>query len=959
MSQFSKKPRKWMSPLEIKAIVGEMNNKLQNFNINTVYDVNRRLYVIKLSKTDCKEFIVIESGVRVHLTEYNREKSDFPNNFTSRLRKYLNKKKLIKINQIGNDRVIELVFGNATERYSLIVDLYSNGNICLCDQEYKILLILRSFTFDKTGDKVAVGEKYPLHLLSDANGIDELKKIIKEYDTIFTSESMKGWTLKQLINYTSDFGQQLSDHCCSQFGKESSKTKRLEEFNEEEKSLMKKILEEAITRYEKIDSGKCKGYIFYHETNKKKYYEEVSCDIFYQDSKRKYIEFESFEKAMDEFHSHIEKQEYEAEVEKKEMIMKKKIQAVIDGHQKRYQGLLDKAETLKNEAEAVEENIQVVDQLIQEINVFLKEKMKWEQIEGIIESLKENDPTSIAKYIKRFDFKNEVVVLELKHTNEDKIIEVEIALNKNGFENIRNFYEMRKNILAKAEKTMESKDLAIKQAENKQERVAKEKKITLVDVKKMRKRFWFEKFHWFLSSENFIIISGKDALQNDVIYRRYMKSTDVYVHADIHGAASCIIKGIPGKTIGAPTLEQAGKIAVCRSSAWTSKIVTSAWWVYSDQVSKTAPSGEYLTTGSFMIRGKKNYLPPVPLVFGIGIMFAVEKEDKENHEEIIPQETKEVQQKENMESVIKIVEQEGDKEQKKEKQEVVPVQVEKVKVKNLEVKEKDEGKVTIEEIQFKKVEFSSKKEEEEARLQQKIEKKKRTEKRKEIEDKKKKDEEEKKKNKPVRGKAGKMKKLKRYEDQDEEDRKKMEERIGHKFNVKEEEQPKEDIKKVVPIQCFFCGSTEHLAKDCPKRKEELKKKQEEKIKERMEEEEEIDDEEMSVNDTIFVGELVEGMNVKFAVPVCGPYDCVSKYKYHIKLTPGNTKAGKAIKNIIGLWSTWKDQKEIEKVLISGISTDEYIGVMMSDVTVHQPNGKIKTQKWKGGSNKEKKSKGKK
>ena len=109
----------------------------------------------------------------------------------------------------------------------------------------------------------------------------------------------------------------------------------------------------------------------------------------------------------------------------------------------------------------------------------------------------------------------------------------------------------------------------------------------------MRKRFWFEKFHWFISSENFIIISGKDALQNDIMYRRYMKNTDIYVHADIHGAASCLIKGIPGKTVGAPTLEQAGKIAVCRSSAWTSKIVTSAWWVYSDQVSKTAPSGEY------------------------------------------------------------------------------------------------------------------------------------------------------------------------------------------------------------------------------------------------------------------------------------------------------------------------------------------------------------------------------
>ena len=39
------------------------------------------------------------------------------------------------------------------------------------------------------------------------------------------------------------------------------------------------------------------------------------------------------------------------------------------------------------------------------------------------------------------------------------------------------------------------------------------------------------------------------------------------------------------------------------------------------QVSKSAPTGEYLTTGSFMIRGKKNYLPPSHLILGFGILF--------------------------------------------------------------------------------------------------------------------------------------------------------------------------------------------------------------------------------------------------------------------------------------------------------------------------------------------------
>lgn len=64
---------------------------------------------------------------------------------------------------------------------------------------------------------------------------------------------------------------------------------------------------------------------------------------------------------------------------------------------------------------------------------------------------------------------------------------------------------------------------------------------------------------------------------------------------------------------------------VCLSKAWDSKIVTSAWWVYPHQVSKSAPTGEYLTVGSFMIRGKKNFLPPHPLIMGFGLLFRVDE----------------------------------------------------------------------------------------------------------------------------------------------------------------------------------------------------------------------------------------------------------------------------------------------------------------------------------------------
>jgi hypothetical protein len=57
----------------------------------------------------------------------------------------------------------------------------------------------------------------------------------------------------------------------------------------------------------------------------------------------------------------------------------------------------------------------------------------------------------------------------------------------------------------------------------------------------------------------------------------------------------------------------------------------SAWWVNVDQVSKTAPTGEYLTTGAFTIRGKKNFLPPAQLILGFAIMFHISDESKASH----------------------------------------------------------------------------------------------------------------------------------------------------------------------------------------------------------------------------------------------------------------------------------------------------------------------------------------
>lgn len=208
-------------------------------------------------------------------------------------------------------------------------------------------------------------------------------------------------------------------------------------------------------------------------------------------------------------------------------------------------------------------------------------------------------------------------------------VEVDLALSAHA--NARRWYEYKKKQESKQEKTVTAHEKAFKAAERKTLlQLSQEKAVAAISH--MRKVHWFEKFNWFISSENYLVISGRDAQQNEMIVKRYMAKGDLYVHAELHGASSTVIKNHNAdQPIPPLTLNQAGVFTVCHSQAWDSKIVTSAWWVYPHQVSKTAPTGEYLTVGSFMIRGKKNFLPPHPLIMGFGILFRLDESSLGSH----------------------------------------------------------------------------------------------------------------------------------------------------------------------------------------------------------------------------------------------------------------------------------------------------------------------------------------
>lgn len=134
---------------------------------------------------------------------------------------------------------------------------------------------------------------------------------------------------------------------------------------------------------------------------------------------------------------------------------------------------------------------------------------------------------------------------------------------------------------------------------------------------KPTKRFWFESYRWFRTEEGFMVLGGRDAATNEKLVKKHLDESDRYVHADIHGAPSVVVKS-DGRDITEKAIEEACAFAVGMSKAWSSgHAAGEAYWVTPAQVSKTPNPGEYVARGAFIIRGKRNYRT-VKVRFAVG-----------------------------------------------------------------------------------------------------------------------------------------------------------------------------------------------------------------------------------------------------------------------------------------------------------------------------------------------------
>ncbi|KAI2639271.1 fibronectin-binding protein A N-terminus-domain-containing protein [Xylaria nigripes] len=685
------------SSLDVKVIAHELSASLVSLRLYNIYDLSSKILLFKFAKPGNKKHLLVDCGFRCHLTEFERTTAALPSVFVQKLRKDLKTRRVTAVSQIGTDRIIEIQFSGGLYRLYLEF-FASGNVILTNNELKILTLMRHvpegegqepqqpglSYSLENRQNyggvppltKARLKEALQTIIEKNAESTQSGKKVKKKPG----DELRKG--LAVTIN---ELPPVLLDHAMKVSGFDSTVQPATVRDDEALLDQLLRSLEGARSLVQDITrNDACSGYIFAKSrssgteeppTETPQVEQQLRENLLYEDfhpflprqleedPTLTVLSYDSFGKTVDEFFSSIEGQKLKSRLIEHEAIAKQKLEAAKADQAKRIEGLQAVQTMNVRKASAIEANIERVQEAMDAVNGLISHGMDWEDIGKLIHrERQQGNPVALIISLPLKLHENTITVLlgEVEEDEEDEIYDtdssddsglgesifsspktqsrrlaVDINLGLSPFSNAREYYEEKKVAAVKEQKTKHQSEIALKSAGQKIEaelkKGLKQEKPLLQPI---RRQVWFEKYVWFVSTDGYLVLGGKDSQQNELLYRQHLKKGDIYVHADLHGAASVVIKNNPN-TPDAPippsTLSQAGTLVVCSSSAWDSKASMSAWWVTADQVSKSAPTGEFLPPGSFTISGKKNFLPASQLVMGIALMFNVSKKSKAKH----------------------------------------------------------------------------------------------------------------------------------------------------------------------------------------------------------------------------------------------------------------------------------------------------------------------------------------
>jgi predicted ribosome quality control (RQC) complex YloA/Tae2 family protein len=408
---------------------------------------------------------------------------------------------------------------------------------------------------------------------------------------------------------------------------------------------------------------------------------------------RRLLDPRGFDALVDKHFASIERVADQRARERALLNATKKADKVKKDQERRANDLRREERLQETRATLIEYNLDKVNAVIAAVNSLLASGQSWDDIERFVEDEKRQG-NPVAGLVKSLDLKNNAVTVALTNRLDDVLpdedvslletssdaanaspggdldssessrkkrekkpsVAVTLDLSLSAYANAREHFDKKKRHAAKLTKTENQSGRALESARRDSDaRVKKsqtQKKIGVGSVSLARTPEWFEKFHWFITPENCLVLSARDASQTNLLLKKYMGPHDAFVRADVAKAPATIVKapysavlrhyeekeeekegkndsGTQTKKCLVPSLSlaHAGAACLCRSAAWDTRTVISAWWVPSGAVRVVAENGDALAPGVVWHVGRKRYLPPAPLVMGYAYAFLVKSED--------------------------------------------------------------------------------------------------------------------------------------------------------------------------------------------------------------------------------------------------------------------------------------------------------------------------------------------
>ncbi|MBT5200981.1 MAG: fibronectin-binding domain-containing protein [Thaumarchaeota archaeon] len=556
-----------LAGIELRYLVDTISEQVQGYYISNIYGITKDSILFKLHHTEKSDLFMMVSTSGVWLTKVKIDQME-PNRLLKRLRSDLLRLKLKKIEQIGAERIAYFTFEGFGKEFVLVGEFFGDGNILLCSNEMKILALQHSI--EVRHRKLSVGLEY---VVPPNSGLDIFNIAQSDFDELKTTDLVAAkW-----------FGRTLG--------------------------LPKKYVE-GIFDIGNVDGKKIGNLLTDDEIR---------------------VIFETTKKIV----ANVTTGNHEPIIVKNEKIEVLPVKlGKLDGEITPADSFIDGLDTVfTNNIVTKGKSIQssASDKKIKELQTQISEQQK------AIETVKERSKnvTNVANSLYQMISSGIISIedasaQEILATNNAKLTsekgisliivqDEKIKINtKSPLQSIASvlFNEAKKQ--SGAIKSIEDIKLKTeKKLEKLQNKTELEQDIMMIT--EIRKKNWYERYRWFNSSEDFLVVGGRDAASNSAVVRKHLVKNDKIFHADIFGSPFFIIKD--AENAPDSSMNEVAHATVCFSRAWREGLYgVKAYWVHPEQVKKSAPSGEFLPKGSFTIEGQRNFINPGNLILAVGII---------------------------------------------------------------------------------------------------------------------------------------------------------------------------------------------------------------------------------------------------------------------------------------------------------------------------------------------------